>query len=329
MLPPNSVQRRSLDNHGVPFRGGDSIQWNYVYEFAGNAEMSEMFDQRSYNQTSASATASVDMKFIANAVAFEERILKMQSNTAQIVDYMSTEVQRGVGAYVELLEHQIWGKPTADGQNVINGITWWVTANATEGFNGGAPSGFSTRGGISTAYTRGNNYTNTFTAVSEGDFVTKMSKAIRKTGWKSPAPMPGQGKYVKFDRCIYTGDTNYGQYESFIRGNNESIGVDMGWAGQNDKIHPSMVSLGKMISIYGVPFVYAPVLDGSHLGLSATRDVFCLDHTCLFPVIMERDYKTPFVRSDNNARVIKREDHTSFNLKCTDLSRQSRLYWVA
>ena len=127
----------------------------------------------------------VDRKEIAANRASPQRILdlvKVRRKAAQI-------------SMVELLETAFWQCPAASDTERAHGVYYWIvksaTANTTnDGFNGGAPSGYTTVGGINpTTYARWKNWASPYTAVTKDDFVAALDKGMDMTEFTPPVDM--------------------------------------------------------------------------------------------------------------------------------------------
>ena len=87
----------------------------------------------------------------------------------------------------EALEAGYFAAPDASDTKKPWGLKYWIVKNATTGFNGGLPAGFSTVGGVSlTDYPQFKNYTFLYAEVSKLDLIQKLRTAHRKTNWRSP-----------------------------------------------------------------------------------------------------------------------------------------------
>jgi len=135
---------------------------------------------------------------------------------------------------LEELEEKLWVAPAspAEAQTVPGGIPFWIQKNtsSTGGFEGGNPSGFSDgAGGIdSTTYTGWQNYTDTYTNVTNDDLMDKMTWAMRKMKFKRPQVL-NKGimeEGPKGTRIV----TNYDVKKAMdvlVRNNNDSLGYDL------------------------------------------------------------------------------------------------------
>src|SRR3990167_4188128 len=99
----------------------------------------------------------------------------MNSGKSSIVDTIKMKRASSLIAFVEMLEEKAWGSPPSSSNKVLPwGLKYWVVTNATTGFNGGAPSGHTTVGGVSlTDSPNFKNYTAQYTTANKTDLVSK------------------------------------------------------------------------------------------------------------------------------------------------------------
>ncbi|HVL15842.1 MAG TPA: phage major capsid protein [Gemmata sp.] len=113
--------------------------------------------------------------------AVEHRVIDMNRNPARIVDIVKEQRYACLISIAEFFEERVWRVPSASDNTNMYGIPYWVVKNNTEGFNGGAASGYTTVGGLdpTAASTRGRwkNWTFQYTAITKEDLIAKWWKA--------------------------------------------------------------------------------------------------------------------------------------------------------
>jgi hypothetical protein len=178
-------------------------------------------------------TATADWRNSTTNYAMIGQEVAMNANPAKLIDL---EQERRIGAMIALaalMEDNFWGPPVAVDDTVTPwGINTWLQKNATEGFNGGMPSGYTTLGVSSVTYPRWRNWTFLYTNVSPEDFVRKMSKAAQFVDFKPPVegvPNLSTGNNWAF----YTNYGVIGPLQELLRASNENLGADINvYAGQ-------------------------------------------------------------------------------------------------
>ena len=112
----------------------------------------------------------------------------MNNGAARIVNILKPRRAAALLDMVEELENKAWsGVPSTTDKKLPFGLPYWIVANSSEGFNGGAPSGWTTVGGVSlTSVPTFKNWTAQYAAVTKADLVKKMRTAHRKCRFVSP-----------------------------------------------------------------------------------------------------------------------------------------------
>ncbi len=74
----------------------------------------------------------------------------------------------------------------------MTGLLHWIQRNSSLGFNGGDPSGWTAgAGNIAVAdVPNWNNYTGTYSVISQSDLMTKLSRATHNCNFRAPNPYP-------------------------------------------------------------------------------------------------------------------------------------------
>lgn len=108
------------------------------------------------------------------------------------------------------------------------GLKYWIVKNATEGFYGGYPTGFTSIAEVNLAEAPTfKNYTNQYTAATKSDLITKMKRAVRKTKWVSPHPMPNFKGDTSDNQIILVNEDTVEALEAIGEGQNENLGRDL------------------------------------------------------------------------------------------------------
>jgi len=138
----------------------------------------------------------------------------------------------------ETMEEAFFQTPSADDDLTPWGLKYWIVKNATIGFNGGYPAGFSRIGNINlTDVPAFKNYTDTYTSITKADLVLKMRRAHRRTKWVSPRKDAGfEGDTSLSRRVILCNEDCLEGYENIGEAQNENLGRDISsmTAGQNN-----------------------------------------------------------------------------------------------
>jgi len=229
------------------------------------------------------------------------------------VDYVHTKYVAMMMSFFELLEKDIlWSKPaTSADTKTPYGVAYWITKNATEGFNGGNPTGFTAgKAGIdASTYTRWTNWTGTYAAVTKEDLMRKMRKASRNVSFRSPLShsTPAMGG---MRNGIYTVEDVIGLFEELCEDQNMNLGNDL--ASKDGK------TLFK-----GTPVTWVPALDAD-----STNPIYMIDWKTMGIGCMsgwENNMTKPYMVP--NKHTVRRVDiDVSLNMVCTDVRRNAVLY---
>jgi hypothetical protein len=234
-----------------------------------------------------------------------------QRGNHAIVDLVKTRYVSMKTSFVEKLEEFLWSKPE-DSSDLLTpyGLAYWITRSATEGFNGGNATGFTSgRAGISTGtYSRYANYTGQYTGITKTDLIRKMRNAHRRTKFRSPVSHanPDVGK---MGNGIYTNDTVIGLLEEIMEANNMNLG--------------SQLTYGDRVMFKGTPIIWAPYLDDD-----STDPVYMLDWKHLAIGVIpgwENNLSKPTPVAGKHT--VRRVDlDVSLNMICDDLRTQAIFY---
>lgn len=205
---------------------GYGFQWDVQVRKSGNAAAVGLYATDATDSVDTMVQATADWRFVRNSWAIDEHEITMNSGSQKIVDIMTTRETAAMIDLIELMEQFCWGPPV-DILDVITpwGIKTWMVKNATEGFNGGAPSGYTSIGLNPTTYPKWKNWTAQYTSVTKDDLVRKMRKASRYTRFKSPVRYPSTD--TGYDCQLYT---NYGviqPLEEVLESQNENLGSEI------------------------------------------------------------------------------------------------------
>jgi hypothetical protein len=247
--------------------------------------------------------------------AFERREALMNRGKALIFKIIKP---RRCGAMIDLaaeLEEKAWASPGASNTTDPYGIPYWVVSNSSTGFNGGAPSGHTTVGGINpTTETKWKNYTGTFAAVTKTDLVAKLRTAHRKIRWRSPVNIQEFRSGRSGGRLrLYTDEANIQDFEDIGEAQNENLGRDI-------------ASMDETITFRKHPIIWVPYLDDN--SPVSSNPVYMIDHAVFFPVVLAGDFlreSKPAIKADQHNVFVVFVD-LSYNFLCIDRRRNAVLY---
>jgi len=268
-----------------------------LYESDGSADQDTMVE------------GAVDVRHINAHYIYDLRLPAFQRGGTEIVDFVYTKYAGMMVSLYEFLEEILWGKPVDDSdKKTPYGIGYWVTKNATEGFNGGNPIGFPNgRAGISTLdWERWANWTAGYASVTKDDLIRKMRRGHRMTQFRSPLShaVPDLGG---MRNGIYMGDTPIGLFEEAVEAQNMNLGNDI-------------ASKDGRTLFKGSPLTYAPYLNSQ-----SDDPIYMLEWKFMTIGVLagwENQLTAPYmVPGKHNVRRVDLD--ASMNMVCTDLRKQA------
>lgn len=309
-LTDHTAVREMWQSRKKRFGGGTNWEIEFQIDHNHSAKPVGLYQKDSSAFGDTMIKAEIPVRHVNAHYVYDKHEKAFQQGPEKIVDYIYTKYVAMMVSLFEMLEEQLWSKPT-DSSDLITpwGIAYWVTRNATEGFTGGNPTGFSGgRGGIDSAtYTRYRNYSGTYTSVSKTDLIRMMRRAARKTKFLSPIShkVPDLGK---MGNGIYANEETVGLLEEVLEANNMNLGNDLS---------------GSRVSFKGTPIQYAP-----HLDNDSTDPVYMLDWKTLAIGVLagwENNLGKPYMVPDMH-NVSRVDFDASLNMACTDPRKQVVFY---
>ncbi len=226
-LQRHTAMRNLLQKNRIQLESGYGVQWDVMVNHNGSAQNVGLYASDNVNVVDVMTSATADWRNTTNNYAVEGRELDMNREPARIVDLIRTRRIACLISMAELMESNFWGPPVAITDNLTPwGINTWLVKNATEGFNGGAPSGYTSIGLNPTTYPRWNNWTAQYTSVSRDDLIRKWRKAATFTDFEPPVdgiPTFSTGDTYGF----YTNYGVIGPLEEALESQNDNLGNDI------------------------------------------------------------------------------------------------------
>jgi len=213
-------------------KSGRGVTVRYVMDHNHSAANVGLFNKVEFARDDAMKEGTVPWCYTDGHMVFDEREPGMNNGPEEIVDLVEVENARMVTSMVVLGESNVWGIPESEDDNDTPfGVQYWVTKNASLGYYGGNPTGFSAgRAGISSlTYARHKNFTGAYSSVDDTEgtgLIYMMEMAADKTNWVAPAPEPGMGRKGA-SRGIYCNWATKNKMKNHAKANNDSLGYDL------------------------------------------------------------------------------------------------------
>lgn len=314
-LQDYEVMPRWLKKDKVILESGISIQRTLMNEISGTAEHRSWFSENNTNITDHIKQLDVPWRYVDDswALGYHEGLV----NRGKALIF-KVAAPRRIGCMLNMaaeLELKAWSSPPASSDKVQPyGVPYYVVKNATDGFNGGAPTGHTAVAGLNPeTIDNWKNYTFTYGAVSKGGLIKKMRRAHRQIRFKSPVKYPGYAGDASDRYRIYVNNDTIEQIEEVGEAQNENLGRDI-------------ASMDGTMVFKKNPIVWIPQLDDD-----TTNPIYMIAHDYFRPYVLKGDYlredgphRHPFQRN-----VMENFVSLSYNYVCLNRRAQAVGYYVA
>lgn len=206
---------------------GYGTQWDLMIDHNHSTRAVGLYSVDNVNQVNLLTQASIPWRHLESHYAFDHHEVDFNKGPRQIVDLIKARRYGCMVGMAEFFEDRFWRLTAADDDRNMLGIPNWIVKNATEGFTGTVPSGFTTVAGLSpTTVARWANYAAPYTSVDVTDLIPKIERAMDLTLFKPPTTAM---------KSFNTGDqyglfTNYTVFQAakqILRGQNEDMGSEL------------------------------------------------------------------------------------------------------
>lgn len=218
-----------LQENRVVLESGTGIQFNVLVGQSNAARGVSLGQSDNTNQVDGMIQASANWRHCQTSYSIIRQEMEMNREPARIVDFVKQQRLMGLISLAEYFESTWWGAPVASDTINFYGLPYTVVKNATKGFTGGAPTGFTTKFGINPAFYPGpqwNNFAFPYTNVTRDDFIRGCREAATRTKFKPPVdgiPTPNTGD----DYGLYTNYSVIQPLEEACESQNDNLGVDI------------------------------------------------------------------------------------------------------
>jgi len=169
------------------------------------------------------------------------------------------------------LERAFWTLVGSTNNVKPYGAPYYLVKNATAGFNGGRPSGYTDVAGIDpNSNANWKNYTFSYVDTNRADLVKQMRTAMRKTRWVSPVTTQ-QFRDFGMKYVMYCNEVTLSDIEDVLLSQNDKLGFDV-------------APVDGMATIRRHPFQYTPYLDGE-----SDRPIYGINHDTFHAVVQTGD----------------------------------------
>lgn len=222
-----------MNQANVKEASGDSFEWKVQVASTGSAQNvgADYLDNPAQADTMVTATA--DWRFVKVDWATNKRINALNSGKERIVDMELAQERAAMVSMFELLEYNAAGPSVASTDTITPwGLRTWLTrqtgstAYSADGFVGGKLTAGPTLGISDTLYPRHKNWYGQYTSITDGDFVSRLKKGLRRTNFKPPTKtMPELGG--RMQRMFFATEEVVAGVEDLLKASNENLGLDI------------------------------------------------------------------------------------------------------
>jgi hypothetical protein len=268
--------------------------------------------------------AKIDWKYCDTHWGFFDQEIMLNRGKSQIFNLIKSRRTNSHIDMVEMINAALWTLPGSSDTKSPNGIPYYIVKNATTGFNGGHPSGYSTVANISrTTYANWKNYTAQYVVVTKGDLITKLRTAFKKCRFRDLDGMTLEDYRKGRDRyMLFVNESVSSDLENIGEAQNENLGKDVAvmevQTGIND-----IYRFDGALTFRRKPIVFEPYLDND-----TTNPVYGLDLSTWCNYVHKarnmRESEVKEAADQHNAFVVW-IDHW-FNLLCIDPRRNFVMY---
>lgn len=293
-----------LRKNRAQFGSGSSIKTNVMKSLTGNARHTSLYAQDTVNVDDVLTSADVPWRHSTTAFAIDEREIAMNNDPEEVVNLLKVRRADAMIDKAKLIEEAFWNKPASSSDVTTPwGIFMPLVYNATVGFNGGNPSGFSDYAGIDRdSVARWKNFAGQYTNITKADLINKMRQAIRKTRFIPPVNIPQYGSAFNFG--IYVNYTVLSGIEDLAEQQNDRLGNDV-------------ASKDGMALFHRIPLMYVPQLDGNDVNTDPVIGI----NWSVFKIAFLKGYfmkESKPIMASNQHNVVQVHVDTSWNTLCRD-----------
>ena len=267
--------------------GGVGISQALMVENGGYSEWVDEFSESTGSIIDHLKTMKVDFCLLHDSVLYTKGELIDNKGEDRIQNVILPRTRSMWLRVAQTMERDFFGTPSATDDLTPWGLKYWIVKNATTGFNGGYPSGFTTIGNINlTQVPNFKNHTMQYTAVSKADLITAMRKSHRATNWKSPRTDSGvTGDAMPNRRLILTCEDVLEAMENIGEAQNENLGRDLSpfTAGQNGPMGLMRTGNGDLL------FKKNPIIHARYLDSDTSDPVYGLDMSTFYAMTKKGD----------------------------------------
>lgn len=230
-LQKHTAANELMPDERVAIESGTSITLRALETSDNNSRMTGLFDVDNLNQEDGAMTGSVPWRHLVTGYPIDVRQLAMNMTPRKIVDLHDLKEYQCLAGQAAKLESEFWDEPASSTDNTSSfGVKYWLVYNATEGFNGGNNSNFSSGPGNidRDTHARWKNWTAQYTNVTDADLIDKIRKAQWYCGFSPAVPNAKLQDFNTGSRwAMYTTYDTMAGCKTLARQQNDNMGAEL------------------------------------------------------------------------------------------------------
>jgi len=249
------------------------------------------------------------------AMVYQTDVL-MNSGAAEIFSVMKTRRCKAMIDLAQVLEDAYFGAvPDASDETNPRALKYWFVQNATTGFTGLAPSGYTLVGNLNPSLlSRWRNFAGTYTGVvSKKGAIKTLRKAARECGWVTPVKVPDYTKGAGEKYRLFVNGTTMEEFEEVGEDQNENLGKDV-------------ASMDGTIVFKKHPIVWIPKLDAD-----SNNPIYFQNNDTMKLAVLKGDFlreTPPKTHAPKQHNLFETFIDTTYAPVCVDRRRNAVLYKV-
>ncbi len=242
---------RLFDKMKKTEKGGALCKWKLEIDYDNNFQVVGLYHKDSSDRVDVLTEGEMKWGMTTSNYHYDIDEETFSQGLAEIVDYMGLKEAGLMKSFFVGMENLMFGAgPTSPTQTPFppTSLLWWLTASATEGFNGTEPTGFESAGvgGILTSdYEQWKSRTFRYDEVSRDDFVEKTINSMDLCTFKPPIARPDIAEQARPKWELLTTHSRVSEARKLLQ-----LG--------NDNIHNDLAARSGTVDIRGVPMVWVP-----------------------------------------------------------------------
>lgn len=230
--------------------GGPTCEFKLRVRNPGNFKFTGLYASDSTNRVNVLTHGNMGWSMNTTNYTYDIAENVFAKGAKEIIEYIDVQEQGLYNDYFGGMEDAMFGagptSPTQDEPPPAS-LLWWLQTSATEGFNGGEPSGFEatgTGGVLSSTYTGWKNRTFSYDAWNRDDAIDKVIRGMDRCNFKPPVPY----------KQAAPGEPDWELLTTYSRLSESFKLLQLG----NDNIKNDLAAFANTVLIRGVPMNSVP-----------------------------------------------------------------------